>query len=397
MALPSFIQEAKKLFAEGKTEACIDLLLAKIEDKKLYYEVLDLKRRVNALESRETRGLINREDATLEHNQISNALLMILQKMDTRPAAQQESFSVPPPPASQASSRTTLFIVLGAIGLGLVGLLIWQLTQGGGGRRPAEAEVQAERPVEELQPGPGEPAATQPQTRPQRESRSPGSSAGEAAADQAKAEEEAFRKARQANTPAAYYEFIKAFPDGRFVQEAKKRLAELERGEEDSEAYQAARRQNTVAAYEAYLKAFPNGAYAAEVQQRLAQLRKEAAQAQASSDGMCKDCARVRSFNVSHQTVNMMVIDVRYYYDGSRGEPAFVSTVMANDGKASSYYAHNPGRVYRGNKVTRCTLKVADSAPATFNSNQIRFSFYGGEDRKTFHQEFKPYKKTWKK
>jgi hypothetical protein len=392
MAPPNFIVQAKELFAQGKTEACIDLLLTHIEHRKLYYEVLDLKRRINALQNREARGLINQEDATLEHNQISNAILLILQKVDTRPAEEQEATPAPPPQGAlvRPASRTNLFILLAVLGVLLAGLLIWQFSKTS---EPQQAQVEAAEPEGKAGTDAAEPGGS----RTDRQSPEPPAPDSRVEDSGARADEAAFKEARQTNTLRAYYEYLKAFPDGRFVEEAKKRIAEMEGTEKDRKAFEAAQRRNTADAYAAYLKAFPNGTYAAQARKRLEMIRQEEAESQRAESGLCKGCARVRSFNVSHQTDKMMVIDVRYYYDGSRGEPAFVSAVMANDGKASSYYAHNPGRVYRGNKVTRCTLKVADSAPATFTSNQIRFSFYGGEDRKTFHREFKPYKKTWKK
>lgn len=392
MAQPNFIVQAKDLFAQGKTEACIDLLLTHIEHKKLYYEVLDLKRRINALQNREARGLINQEDATLEHNQISNAILLILQKVDTRPAEEQEA--MPPPPPREVpvrpASRTNLFIVLGVLGALLAGLLIWQFSKKS---EPGQPPVEVAQAEEET----GAQAARPEESQSEQQSPEPPARTPRGEASGARADEAAFKEARQTNTLRSYYEYLRTFPEGRFVDEARKRIADMEGTEKDKKAFRAAQQRNTAAAYAAYLKAFPNGIYATEARKRMEGIRKKEAEAQRAESGMCQGCARVRSFNVSHQTENMMVIDVRYYYDGSRGEPAFVSTVMANDGRALTYYAHNPGRVYRGNKVTRCTLKVADSAPATFTSEQIRFSFYGGEDRKTFHREFKSYRKTWKK
>ncbi len=81
MSTPNFIESAQKLFAKGKTTESLTILLDNIKDKSLYFDILELQRRNNTLNKKELKGIISSADALLEHNQINNALLLIIQQL----------------------------------------------------------------------------------------------------------------------------------------------------------------------------------------------------------------------------------------------------------------------------------------------------------------------------
>lgn len=87
-------------------------------------------------------------------------------------------------------------------------------------------------------------------------------------AERQRMEKSNYEKACQKNTVAAYNEYLSMYPKGKYVQDVRKRVAEIERKNEQ-ELYDYAAKVETVQAYEAYLKKYPNGRFAQEARGRL--------------------------------------------------------------------------------------------------------------------------------
>jgi len=87
-------------------------------------------------------------------------------------------------------------------------------------------------------------------------------------AERQRMEKSNYEKACQKNTLAAYNEYLSMYPKGNYVQDVRKRVAEIERKNEQ-DLYDYAAKVETAQAYEAYLKKYPNGRFAQEARGRL--------------------------------------------------------------------------------------------------------------------------------
>lgn len=87
-------------------------------------------------------------------------------------------------------------------------------------------------------------------------------------AERQRMEKTNYEKACQKNTLAAYNEYLSMYPKGKYVQDVRKRVAEIER-ENEQDLYDYAAKVETAQAYEAYLKKYPNGRFAQEARGRL--------------------------------------------------------------------------------------------------------------------------------
>ena len=86
--------------------------------------------------------------------------------------------------------------------------------------------------------------------------------AGRAAEERAQ-DDAAFARAEAADTAEAYRTYLSKFPEGRYVEEARRRLESI-RAREDDAAFARAKRADTEASYAAYLSQYPAGRHAAE-------------------------------------------------------------------------------------------------------------------------------------
>ena len=87
-------------------------------------------------------------------------------------------------------------------------------------------------------------------------------------AERQRMEKSNYEKACQKGTLAAYNEYLSMYPKGKYVQDARMRVAEIERKNEQ-DLYDYAAKVETSQAYEAYLKKYPNGRYAQEARGRV--------------------------------------------------------------------------------------------------------------------------------
>jgi peptidoglycan hydrolase-like protein with peptidoglycan-binding domain len=75
-------------------------------------------------------------------------------------------------------------------------------------------------------------------------------------------------RAQQINTVAGYRRYMRTYPNGLFLRDARRAIAAIERQEED-DLWHDVERQNTASGYDEYLEIYPNGHYAKTAQRRL--------------------------------------------------------------------------------------------------------------------------------
>ena len=85
--------------------------------------------------------------------------------------------------------------------------------------------------------------------------------------DELELDDAAFARAEATDTAEGYLEYVKAQPQGRYVEEARRRSDRLR--QEAADRAEFARTQDTVEAYEEYLGKFPHGIHADEVRRRM--------------------------------------------------------------------------------------------------------------------------------
>ena len=87
-------------------------------------------------------------------------------------------------------------------------------------------------------------------------------------AERQRMEKSNYEKACQKNTLAALNEYLSMYPKGKYVQDIRSRIADIERKNEQ-DLYDYAAKVETAQAYEAYLKKYPNGRFTIEAKGRL--------------------------------------------------------------------------------------------------------------------------------
>ncbi|MGB0505759.1 MAG: caspase family protein, partial [Pikeienuella sp.] len=87
--------------------------------------------------------------------------------------------------------------------------------------------------------------------------------------DNANTQEEVdWGRAQQIHTVTGYRRYIRTYPNGRFVRDSKRAIADLEYSDEDA-FWDEVERRDTASAYDEYLEAYPNGRYARTARTRL--------------------------------------------------------------------------------------------------------------------------------
>ncbi len=106
----------------------------------------------------------------------------------------------------------------------------------------------------------------------------------------ARADDDAFARAKRENTASAYASYLSGWPTGRHVADARRlRDAAVERerlARADDDAFAAARQADTASAYASYLSGWPSGRHAAE-----ARRLRDAAAAPLDVGDVFRDCA----------------------------------------------------------------------------------------------------------
>ena len=81
----------------------------------------------------------------------------------------------------------------------------------------------------------------------------------------------AYKAAQQADEIPAYQKYLRDYPIGEFVEQAKNRIRELEnaiRQQKEELDWEVAKIKNTAEAYDAYLRSYPNGRYRQAAQEQ---------------------------------------------------------------------------------------------------------------------------------
>ncbi len=92
-------------------------------------------------------------------------------------------------------------------------------------------------------------------------------------------DEEAWLRALEKDTLEGYREYLAAFPDGKFADNAQDEIDAY-----DDRAFATAEQRATIAGYEDYLAAWPEGRHASQARERIAQMK-------ARADAIAKDAA----------------------------------------------------------------------------------------------------------
>ncbi len=105
---------------------------------------------------------------------------------------------------------------------------------------------------------------------------------------------------------------------------------------------------------------------------------------------------KIFGVSIVSETINEIIVEIKYSYSGDHGQTAFASVVMADKDKSINYFSYRPGRINRGTGRTRVTLGVTSSAPASFTSSQLQVKMYG-KDGESFREGMFNFSKTWLK
>ena len=126
----------------------------------------------------------------------------------------------------------------------------------------------------------------------------------------AQQDEVSYKNATAKNTIEAFNEYMKAFPGGKYINQAKQKIDNLQsekrqkqinidNAAKDESFYNKATTQNTIEAFNAYLKAFPTGKYIAEAKQKINNLQINADNAEKDESSYNKAIAQntIEAFN----------------------------------------------------------------------------------------------------
>ena len=101
-----------------------------------------------------------------------------------------------------------------------------------------------------------------------------------------------WRKTGRTGTEEGLRDYLKHYPDGLYADIARERLAVFEEERRrtaaiaERNAWDMAKEADTIAAYRDFLKRFPDGAFAADARQRLAELEREASESSEKAKAM---------------------------------------------------------------------------------------------------------------
>jgi len=94
--------------------------------------------------------------------------------------------------------------------------------------------------------------------------------------DTAAKDETAWQQAKSSNTKASYERYIRDYSNGRYVSEARSKLSEIEQQEkdeaarkQDESAWQQAKSSNTKPSYERYIRDYPSGRYVSDARGKI--------------------------------------------------------------------------------------------------------------------------------
>ena len=188
-------------------------------------------------------------------------------------------------------------------------------------------------------------------------------------------DQEAWSQAQQANSAAAYRDFLARFANSRFSGEAQRALSDLDR-----QAWSRVRDSRNAADYERYRGEFPEGDFAADAASRLADI---AAWQKASAGG---DAALLSGYIAGHP--NGLFINDAYRLKGeqpterSAAEIEFEAWSQAvTCGEARCYVSHFeqfPSGAHADEAYFRAAEKASAAEAATYNFDEYLRRFPNG-------------------
>lgn len=141
------LQKARSLLSKGKIAECIDLLKAQVQDQEMLTQILQLEIRLGSLQNKIASGTISQQDAQLEENRISNALLLIVTNL-AKPRPRIET-----PPPSSGNNRLAWWIA--GVLLLLLALSLYYITNDKqkpkGKEQVASSEIQQTDPCKSIE------------------------------------------------------------------------------------------------------------------------------------------------------------------------------------------------------------------------------------------------------
>lgn len=108
--------------------------------------------------------------------------------------------------------------------------------------------------------------------------------------------------------------------------------------------------------------------------------------------------SHVISTNLIHQTSNIATFEVEYFYNKEQGERASLSAITLQQGKSTGYWSHTHTTLTPGRNIATISVSMSDKAPASYNSDAIRFdiNWFKGEETGSTGTLVIPFVKTWK-
>jgi hypothetical protein len=108
--------------------------------------------------------------------------------------------------------------------------------------------------------------------------------------------------------------------------------------------------------------------------------------------------SHVISANLIHQTSNIATFEVEYFYGKDLGERATLSAVTLRENKPTGHWAHTYTALTPGRNIATITVSMSDKAPASYNSDAIRFeiNWFKGDEHGAAGALVIPFLKTWK-
>jgi hypothetical protein len=108
--------------------------------------------------------------------------------------------------------------------------------------------------------------------------------------------------------------------------------------------------------------------------------------------------SHVISATLMHQTYNIATFEVEYFYNKDLGEHATLSASTMQQDKTTDYWSHTYTILTPGRNVATISVSMSEKAPASYNSDAIRFdiNWVKGTETGSTGTLVIPFIKTWK-
>ncbi|WP_126456047.1 hypothetical protein [Sulfuriflexus mobilis] len=105
---------------------------------------------------------------------------------------------------------------------------------------------------------------------------------------------------------------------------------------------------------------------------------------------------RVLEHRISHETNDSANLLVKYDYDGTVDDNAWISAITFNEGKSTGHWSFRPVKLVHGKRVAQIHIGMGSQSPAEYCSDSFVIQAYipGGGN---FFEQTMPYKRCWSK